>query len=238
MCSLHLNQVRSCCGWWQHVPPKRPNKPIIIHDNILIFAVGWHGHSDYATTPVTSLLPTAGDEKVCVWMYGRLLWRKVRIRHHPSPSGSYFVCTTTIETHKSHSLKMNCLNGCEMGTLFYLTILFSHLPSARFACNTSMCKGQITTTIGTHKSHSLKMNCLMNGCEIGTFYLTILFSHLPSARLACNTSMCKGQSFFFWFFSFIPPCIPDRRPYRVTSTKCRIDTVSSPDDGHVVARNM
>jgi len=27
-------------------------------------------------------------------------------------------------------------------------------------------------------------------------------------------------------------------PYRVTSTKCRIDTVISPDDGHTVARNM
>jgi hypothetical protein len=33
-------------------------------------------------------------------------------------------------------------------------------------------------------------------------------------------------------------CIPDSHPYRVTSTKCRIDTVVSPDDGHIVARNM
>ena len=29
-------------------------------------------------------------------------------------------------------------------------------------------------------------------------------------------------------------CIPDR----ITSTKCRINTVISPDDGHIVARNM
>jgi len=36
----------------------------------------------------------------------------------------------------------------------------------------------------------------------------------------------------------IPPCIPDSHPYRVTSAKCRIDTVISPDDGHTVARNM
>ena len=35
-----------------------------------------------------------------------------------------------------------------------------------------------------------------------------------------------------------PLCIADIHPYRVTSTKCRIDTVSSPDDGHVVARNI
>ena len=34
------------------------------------------------------------------------------------------------------------------------------------------------------------------------------------------------------------PCITDSHPHRKTSTKCRIDTVISPDDGHVVARNM
>jgi hypothetical protein len=37
--------------------------------------------------------------------------------------------------------------------------------------------------------------------------------------------------------NFIPPCIPDSHPYRVTNTKCHIDTVISPDDGHIVARN-
>ena len=26
--------------------------------------------------------------------------------------------------------------------------------------------------------------------------------------------------------------------FRVTSTKCRMDTVISPDDGHIIARNM
>ena len=36
----------------------------------------------------------------------------------------------------------------------------------------------------------------------------------------------------------IPPCISDGHPHRVTNTKCRIDTVISPDDGHIVARNM
>jgi len=29
----------------------------------------------------------------------------------------------------------------------------------------------------------------------------------------------------------------DYHPYRLTSTKCRINTVVSPDDGHIVARN-
>ena len=32
--------------------------------------------------------------------------------------------------------------------------------------------------------------------------------------------------------------LPDIYPYSVTSTKCRIDTVISHDDGHIVARNM
>jgi hypothetical protein len=34
------------------------------------------------------------------------------------------------------------------------------------------------------------------------------------------------------------PCIPDSHPHRVTNTKCIIDTVVSPDDVHIVARNM
>jgi len=33
-------------------------------------------------------------------------------------------------------------------------------------------------------------------------------------------------------------CIPDSHPHGVTNTKCRINTVISPDDGHIVARNM
>jgi len=37
---------------------------------------------------------------------------------------------------------------------------------------------------------------------------------------------------------FIPPCIPGSHPHRVTNTKCRTDTVISPDDGHIVVRNM
>jgi len=44
-------------------------------------------------------------------------------------------------------------------------------------------------------------------------------------------------------FVFVSLCgelsgIPDRHPHRVTNTKCSIDTVTSPDDGHIAARNM
>jgi len=34
------------------------------------------------------------------------------------------------------------------------------------------------------------------------------------------------------------PCISDSHPHRITSTKCRKNTVVSPYDGHIVARNM
>jgi len=33
------------------------------------------------------------------------------------------------------------------------------------------------------------------------------------------------------------PCIPDSHPHRITSTKCRINAVVSPDYGHTVTRN-
>jgi len=36
----------------------------------------------------------------------------------------------------------------------------------------------------------------------------------------------------------IPRCITDSHPYRITSTKCRTNTVVSPYDGHTVARNI
>jgi hypothetical protein len=35
------------------------------------------------------------------------------------------------------------------------------------------------------------------------------------------------------YAGFFPPCIPDSHPYRITSTKCCINTVVSPDDGHM-----
>ena len=37
---------------------------------------------------------------------------------------------------------------------------------------------------------------------------------------------------------FIPPCIPDSHLYTVTNTRCRIGTVFSSDDGHIIAWNM
>jgi len=33
-------------------------------------------------------------------------------------------------------------------------------------------------------------------------------------------------------------CIPDGHLHKVTYTRCRIDTINSPDDGHIAVRNM
>ena len=38
--------------------------------------------------------------------------------------------------------------------------------------------------------------------------------------------------------SLIQTCTPNGHLYRVTYTRCRIDTINSPDDGHMVSRNM
>jgi hypothetical protein len=43
---------------------------------------------------------------------------------------------------------------------------------------------------------------------------------------------------FGWACSLIQTCTPNSHLYRVTFTRCRIDTINSPDDGHVAARNM
>jgi len=37
---------------------------------------------------------------------------------------------------------------------------------------------------------------------------------------------------------FFLVCIRDSHPHRITSANCRINTVVSPDDGSIVARNM
>jgi len=42
-----------------------------------------------------------------------------------------------------------------------------------------------------------------------------------------------------WYLSLcMDDCIPDSHPHSVTNNTCRLDTFISPDDGHIVARNM
>jgi hypothetical protein len=52
--------------------------------------------------------------------------------------------------------------------------------------------------------------------------------------------ICHSVWMTVWYAGWdeIPSCIPESHPHRVTNTRCRIGTVFSPDDGHIVAQNM
>jgi hypothetical protein len=48
--------------------------------------------------------------------------------------------------------------------------------------------------------------------------------------------ICHSVSTTVWYTAWNET--PDNHPDRVTNTKCRIDTVISPDGGYMIARNM
>ena len=73
----------------------------------------------------------------------------------------------------------------------------------------------LSTCFGRLCAHHRKKNCVY--ATLGTCY-----------------SVWMTVSYAGW----IQSCIPDSHPYRITSTKCRINPVVSPDDGHIVGRNM
>jgi len=53
-----------------------------------------------------------------------------------------------------------------------------------------------------------------------------------------RATMCQSSGettvFMRHLILCIPPCIPDSHPHTIASTKCRVNTVVSPDDGHQV----
>jgi len=51
-------------------------------------------------------------------------------------------------------------------------------------------------------------------------------------------SLCVGDRVVCRFICPIQTCIPHSYPHRATYTRCRIDTIDSPDDEHKAARNM
>jgi len=53
-----------------------------------------------------------------------------------------------------------------------------------------------------------------------------------------ETTVFMRHLVFFTLCGWGAPSIPDSHPYKITSTKCHINTVVSPDDGHIVAWNM
>jgi hypothetical protein len=53
-----------------------------------------------------------------------------------------------------------------------------------------------------------------------------------------QATVCSSSGETTVFMRHLVLVIIGSHPYRITSTKCRINTVASPDDGHIVAKNM
>ena len=63
---------------------------------------------------------------------------------------------------------------------------------------------------------------------------------IVSIRLLAYFTLCGDHLVckYGWNCSTIHTCIPGRSPHRMTYARCRNDTVDSPDDQHMVARNL
>jgi len=55
---------------------------------------------------------------------------------------------------------------------------------------------------------------------------------VPIIRRNNCTYVTLGICYSVWMTIWYAPCTPNSHPHRVTNTKCRVDTVISPDDGH------
>ena len=65
------------------------------------------------------------------------------------------------------------------------------------------------------------------------------YVHIIRRNYCINATLgiCHSVWMTDWFAGW-GSYIPDSHPHRVANTRCRIDTVISPDDGHIVGRNM
>jgi len=80
-------------------------------------------------------------------------------------------------------------------------------------------------------------------------FVTIFHSLFISFLYMFRATMCPSSgemTVSMWHLVFVTLCgwlsgmqgIPDSHSHRITSTKCHINTVVSPDDGHLVAPKM
>ena len=71
--------------------------------------------------------------------------------------------------------------------------------------------------------------------------ISICFGLLQAHYQEKQLCFCDNWYLLFcvndWYAGW-PLCIPDSHPHRIKSTKCGKNTVVSPDDGPIVARNM
>jgi hypothetical protein len=72
------------------------------------------------------------------------------------------------------------------------------------------------------------------------YYLHVSGSHVPIIRrinfINTTSGICHSVQMTVWCAG-VHTCTPNDHLYRVTYTRC-IDTINSPDDGHMAARNM
>ena len=73
--------------------------------------------------------------------------------------------------------------------------------------------------------------CTVSKISIYTCFVRLWAHHHEKQLCLCDIWYCL-------VYRSICSCIPDTHPYRITSTKCHINSVISSDDGHIIARNM
>jgi len=76
---------------------------------------------------------------------------------------------------------------------------------------------------------------------ISTYFGRLCAHHQEKQLCLCDTwylLFCVDDCLVCRVVCRLAPCIPDSHPQGITSTKCRINTAVSPDDEHIVARNM
>jgi len=85
-----------------------------------------------------------------------------------------------------------------------------------------------------HYGSLLCFICIVNKADLVHSFLSMFISFLYMFRATMCPSSGETTVFMLQFVLVILyDCL-----HRITSTKCRINTVVSPDDGHIVARNM
>jgi hypothetical protein len=87
----------------------------------------------------------------------------------------------------------------------------------------------------TNLVHNVFLICLLPFC---TYFGQLCAHHQEKYSNYATPGICYSVKMTVWYAGWNPPCIPGRHLYRVTNTRCRIVAVFSPDDGHIVARNM
>jgi len=77
---------------------------------------------------------------------------------------------------------------------------------------------------------NLVHNLFLVYLSISTCFGQVWAHHQEKQLCLCDTCYCYSV--------WMTVCIPDSHPHRITSNKCRINAIVSPDNGFIVARNM